>query len=102
MYVDCMYLYNTYEFGPFYTYATRRSVSVLPKNLDSGQGLINKLVMGIRMYCTYNRVTEVTVRTCYTPKVVLFKKSLRNAEPISVLKNRRVCLKSVGKSIARY
>lgn len=39
---------------------------------------------------------------CYTTKVVLFKKPLRNAELISALNYRRMCLKSVDRSIARY
>lgn len=48
MYVDYMYLYiRIWSISRVYL-RTRRSVSVLPKNLDSGQGLINKIVMGIR------------------------------------------------------
>ena len=38
---------------------------------------------------------------CYTPKVVLFKKSLRNAESISALDYHGVCLTSVDESIVR-
>ena len=38
---------------------------------------------------------------CYTPKVVLFKKSLRNAEFISALNCHKVCLKSIDESIIR-
>ena len=40
-------------------------------------------------------------KPCYIPKVVLFKKLLRNAEFISALDYRKVCLKSVDKSVMR-
>lgn len=38
----------------------------------------------------------------YTSKVVFFKKSLCNIKSILVLKNCKICLKLVGKFIARY